>query len=98
IVQEGDYQFALSALDSCSHNLAVSRNFTVYVTPPVVTVTGVSEGGTYSSPVTPVWSVEDLHLVSSQALLNGQPFESGTTISAPGTYILQVSGIDCAQN
>ncbi|MEW4371877.1 InlB B-repeat-containing protein [Paenibacillus kandeliae] len=47
--------------------------------PPVIT--GVSDGGVYNQPVTPVIS-------SGLATLNGQPFTSGTPITADGSYTL----------
>lgn len=47
--------------------------------PPAIT--GVSDGGVYNHPVTPVIS-------SGLATLNGQPFTSGTPITTDGSYTL----------
>lgn len=65
-------------------------------TPPVITVTGVQDGAVYQAPVTIQISVDR---GSWEARLNDQPFNSGTTVGAPGTYTLRVSaqaGVDTA--
>ncbi len=67
-------------------------------TPPVIVISGVSEGQIYANPVTPVVQATDLHLASTTTLLNGQPFTSGTTISDDGDYTLVVIALDRAGN
>ncbi|MEW5743716.1 MAG: carboxypeptidase-like regulatory domain-containing protein, partial [Myxococcota bacterium] len=61
--------------------------------PPVITVTGVTEGGLYNAPVTPLFSASDpaLDTGTVQGLLNGSPFVSGTLVSAEAEYTLQVT-------
>jgi len=55
--------------------------------PPEITVTGVADGGVYDQPVTIVVAVD---IGTYSATLNGQSFFSGSTVSTPGSYVLQV--------
>jgi competence protein ComEC len=55
---------------------------------PVITVTGIEQGGRYSGPVTIAVQVDR---GSWEATLNGQPFSSGQTVTAPGDYTLAVA-------
>lgn len=52
------------------------------LTPPIIT--GVSDGVTYTTSVTPIITDDNLANIT----LNGVPFESGTEISENGTYTL----------
>ena len=71
-------------------------------TPPVIDLTGVTEGQIVVSPdtVTPVFSVSDN--TDSEpiliATLNGEPFTSGTVVSEVGEYELEVTAIDASDN
>lgn len=55
--------------------------------PPVITVTGVTDGASYDSPVTVAVSVDR---GSYTVTLDGQPFISPSTVSGPGEHVLQV--------
>jgi competence protein ComEC len=54
---------------------------------PVITITGVEDGVTYTDPVTITVSLD---VGTYAATLNGQPFTSGSTVSDVGTYLLRV--------
>jgi beta-lactamase superfamily II metal-dependent hydrolase len=56
--------------------------------PPVITIAGVEAGARYAAPVTIQISVDR---GSYEARLNGATFFSGSTVSAPGDYRLEVS-------
>jgi competence protein ComEC len=56
--------------------------------PPVITITGVADGGEYAGPVTIQVSADRGSL---SATLNGAPFFSGGTVSQPGSYTLVVN-------
>jgi beta-lactamase superfamily II metal-dependent hydrolase len=56
--------------------------------PPQITIAGVEDGGVYEEPVTIEISV-DRGSVSST--LNGETIYSGTTVEAPGEYLLEVT-------
>ncbi|WP_379130263.1 S-layer homology domain-containing protein [Paenibacillus sp. sgz500958] len=70
-------------------------HFTINTTAPASPiVTGVTEGATYNSAVTPGWT--DPAGTSSEASLSkdggaSQPFTKGTALSANGVYALQVT-------
>jgi len=55
--------------------------------PPEITVTGVADGGVYDQPVTIVVTVD---VGTYSATLNSQSFFSGSTVSTPGSYTLEV--------
>ncbi|HUF49979.1 MAG TPA: MBL fold metallo-hydrolase [Longimicrobiales bacterium] len=62
--------------------------------PPVITVDGVADGGSYAGAVTVTIAVDR---GSYEATLNGAPFTSGRTIAEPGAYTLLViarNGLD----
>ena len=56
--------------------------------PPAITITGISEAVTYDSSVTVLIAIDR---GAYQAMLDGQPFSSGSTIVAPGVHTLSVS-------
>lgn len=72
-------------------------------TPPVITLTGVTEGQVIVSPdtVTPIFSASDETdpEPTLTATLNGEePFTSGTVVSETGEYELVVTAIDASDN
>lgn len=67
-------------------------------TPPLIVVTGVVNGGTSQGAVTPVVSITDLHLTTTEVLLDGVPFVAGTVVSAPGSHTMRMKGADLAGN
>ena len=101
----GVYELEVTAIDASGNEAEVVVNFEIVeaedTTPPVIDVTGVDDGEQYSEPVTPVISVSDEtdpnpSVVS--ATLNGEPFTSGTEVSEPGVYELEVTAIDASGN
>ncbi len=95
---EGSYTLAVSATDAAGNQSSLTVTFALDKTPPVITVGGVTNGATYTAPVTPVVTVTDAHPGTVTATLNGQPFVSGTQVSAAGNYQLQVAAVDAAGN
>lgn len=63
-------------------------------TPPVITITGVTDGAVYDGPVTITISVDR---GSYEATLNGALFVSGQTVGAPAAYALVVNATANAQ-
>lgn len=59
------------------------------IEPPVITVTGVEDGGVYEEAVTISVTVAGATR-GSTTTLNGEPFFSGGTVSEPGSYVLRV--------
>ena len=99
IALEGDYQFTATCLTSCGTSAATAQlNYVIDRTPPNIQISGVEDGAVYTASVSAAFQANDLHLGSVNATLNGAPFSSGSTISAPGDYILAITATDCAGN
>ena len=79
--QEGTY--VVTVMDAAKNKNTVT--FTIDKTPPEVT--GVENNGKYTNSVTPIVKDNNNKVM---ATLNGEPFVSGTTISAKGEYELIV--------
>ncbi|MHB8873510.1 MAG: Ig-like domain-containing protein [Myxococcaceae bacterium] len=95
---EGQYQLAVSASDQAGNQASASLSFTIDKTGPAITVTGVADGAFYRVDVSPGFSAQDPHLLSVDATLDGQPFVSGTIVSAEGAHVLVVTASDEAGN
>lgn len=98
IQADGIYTFAVLASDKAGNTAQQAIQFVVDKKTPVVLITGVQNNGLYNIDVAPVIDVTDTGLASSLVTLNGQPFVSGTTVSAEGTYQLSVTANDLAGN
>ncbi|HVS66651.1 MAG TPA: FlgD immunoglobulin-like domain containing protein [Thermoanaerobaculia bacterium] len=95
---EGGHALVARALDAAGNAAEVAIELTVDATPPVVEVSGVVDGQQSSDPLTPVVTVTDPHLEQVAILLDGEPFASGTAVSAPGPHLLEVEALDLAGN
>ncbi|WP_035058652.1 CARDB domain-containing protein [Andreprevotia chitinilytica] len=96
---DGSHTVKVRATDSL--NLVSANSSVTWVvdnTAPVITVTGVTAGTTYSTTVTPVIAVADANLQSSTTTLNGAAYVSGTAVTADGSYSLVVNATDKAGN
>jgi len=93
---EGDHILHLYAADTLGHTANTDVRFALDYTPPGITVSGIADGSTYDAPVTPVIAVTDAHLDASSTTitLDGEPYASGTEISAEGSHTLAVSAVD----
>jgi lactocepin len=69
-------------------SLTLSGCFSFSVPDPSFTVEGVKDGQTYEQPVTP--TIEPGKGTTLTITLNGEPFESGTTITQDGEYKLVI--------
>jgi beta-lactamase superfamily II metal-dependent hydrolase len=56
--------------------------------PPLITISGIAEGASYDAPVTAMIAIDR---GAYQAVLDGQPYSSGSTIITPGTHTLTVT-------
>lgn len=95
---EGDYLLEVDARDLAGNISSLDLNFTVDLTAPSLTISGVEDGAYYADDVTPVVAIEDLHLKNSSITLNGQPFDLGTVLTDEGDYLLEVTAEDRAGN
>lgn len=95
---DGQYSLSVLAVDGFDNESMDSVQIIIDNTPPVISISGVSDSGYYNMDVTPVIMITEPHLDSVAILLNGAPFVSGTTISDDGTYTLSVYARDLAGN
>jgi len=56
--------------------------------PPLITISGIVEGASYDSAVTALIAIDR---GAYQAVLDGQPYSSGTAIITPGAHTLRVT-------
>ncbi|MFN0061130.1 MAG: CARDB domain-containing protein [Myxococcaceae bacterium] len=94
----GTHVLVVTAVDLAGNVATRTVTFTLDVTPPVVTVSGVTDGAHYRTPLAPTFSATDTHLTSVVATLNGAPFTSGGMVSAENNYVLRVTATDRAGN
>ncbi len=98
VLGEGAHRLVVTARDLAGNEAVVTIDFTIDLTPPSINVGGVDGGVCYVHDVAPTYSVEDAHLASTSAVLNGEPFVSGTVVSIEGDYVLLVSARDVLDN
>ena len=65
---------------------------------PVITITGISEGAYYNRNVSAYVEFVDLHLGTTEVLLDGKPYASGDNISSEGRHDLTARAADLAGN
>ncbi|WP_444998446.1 CARDB domain-containing protein [Aliikangiella sp. IMCC44359] len=95
---DGHYQLVVNAEDKAGNQSSQSISFDIDQSEPVITIAGIQEGDVSGSDVTPVITIHDAQLATQLIQLNGQVFESGTLISAEGSYELSVSAEDSFGN
>ncbi|HEX6834477.1 MAG TPA: CARDB domain-containing protein, partial [Rudaea sp.] len=108
---DGYYGRGLTGLTDGAHTLSVrardtwgnlaqtpSLAFTVDATPPAIVVTGVQDNDDVNHDVTPIVTITDAHLATSDVRVNGTPFVSGTAVTADGSYVLSIRASDEAGN
>lgn len=94
---EGEHDLVVTARDPAGNVTQRTLHFAIDLTPPPLDVTGVEDGGSYNTSVTPNFSSSDLSATVS-ATLNGVDFPLGSEIGPDGQYTLQVRGVDPAGN
>ncbi|MEO7323754.1 MAG: Ig-like domain-containing protein, partial [Dokdonella sp.] len=96
---DGDHQVDLRTHDGAGNSTSIGPvHFAVDNTPPLINIAGVAEGDLLSHAVSPVITVADAHLFTSDVRLNDVPFVSGTLINASGDYRIDVIASDVAGN
>ncbi|MBE0502188.1 MAG: hypothetical protein IBX47_12195, partial [Desulfuromonadales bacterium] len=98
IEEEGQYNLLVTAKDKAGNVTEQFVSFTVDLTPPVITVSGVEDGSYVNTAVTLQVDITDFSLFESVISLDGGDFVSGTTLSAEGSYELIVHAVDLAGN
>ncbi|MCB1589441.1 MAG: hypothetical protein KDI56_11115, partial [Xanthomonadales bacterium] len=98
-LSDGPLSLRFDASDSVGNRAEIGPvELVVDATPPLVQISGVSDGGLYNSPRTPLITITETHPQSSQQLLDGQPFTSGELVATEGLHVLYVLARDAAGN
>jgi subtilase family serine protease len=98
VSSDGAHHLMVSAVDACGRTDSHTGDFTIDTIPPVITVTGVADGGDYSPSVEIVWVIDDDHLVGVDATLDGDPVASEIVVNTLGGHVLVIEALDCAGN
>ncbi len=94
----GQNALVTTARDACGNVRRSCRAVVLDNQKPVITVSGVTEGQYVRGPVVLTFTVEDAHLDTVAATLDGLPFESGGTVTGDGPHVLTVTAVDRAGN
>lgn len=96
---DGEHEIFVRAEDIWGNErIAAPFRFVADSTPPQIVFDGVSDGQTSNQPLAPQVSVIDAHPDRLSVWLDGEPFASGDSIAADGTYTLTALAIDAAGN
>ncbi|MEW5760898.1 MAG: right-handed parallel beta-helix repeat-containing protein, partial [Candidatus Thermoplasmatota archaeon] len=100
IVEEGYYILIVVAFDKAGNIAKKVITFCVDKTEPVIEIKDVEDGYYYNASITPSINISDLNLDENNTSikLNDELFESGTTITDEGDYVLVVIAEDKARN
>jgi hypothetical protein len=97
---EASYALVVNATDAAGNTAAtVTRTFTIDNTPPVITISGIVDGGAYPSGVQIFYSATDANPGTTiAATANGAPHNSGQSLFTAAGYTLVVTATDAAGN
>ena len=95
---EGENTITVTASDDSGNTRDAIITVTIDATPPQISITGILDNQVTNQNLIPVITVSDVYLDTQSVTLNGQPYVSGTTIAAGGTYTLSVTATDRAGN
>lgn len=95
---EGAHVFEATATDRAGNEGRARVAFILDRTAPTIEIGGVRVGLVSRTPVVPVVNATDAHPMQVASTLNGEPYVSGTPVSAPGEYLLAAEAQDCAGN
>ncbi len=95
---EGEYVLAVEASDGAGNSSATEVNFVIDLTPPEIALTGIDEGVSSPAAVTIDAAFTDTWLATTELLLNGAPYVSGTAITDEGDYLVTAAATDLAGN
>ncbi|MBN1205865.1 MAG: hypothetical protein JXB05_13185 [Myxococcaceae bacterium] len=100
VTAEGSHVLRVRATDAGGLETEVRVAFVIDDTPPVLTLTGVTDGQhSNAEQLVPSFSATDASGEPTlEARLDGQPFTSGTPVSAEGTHQLELTARDAAGN
>ena len=97
---EGAHTLVVNATDAAGNTAAtVTRTFTIDNTPPVIAITGVTDGAAYLSGVQIFFTATDANPGTTvTATANGAPHNNGQSLFTAAGYSLVVTATDAAGN
>lgn len=95
---DGEYALKVTATDKAGNSAEASLQFTIDLSSPVITVSGVEDGKQYNSEVTPVIDIQDHGPFSAEVTLNSEAYVSGNPVVLEGDYVLNINAVDTAGN
>jgi len=99
VLSDGPHIVEVRASDTLGNTSnIISANFIVDTLAPQIVINNIENGLFYSIAVSPTVTVSDLHLESTEILLDGEVYVSGTSIDTEGQHMLSVIAIDVAGN
>ena len=100
-LDEGYHAWKIIGFDNAGNAIEDDwHTFTVDVTDPLILISGISNGATYNTNVTPIISITDMNLDDSKTVikLNDENYIPGTEIERSDFYTLTVQAEDLAGN
>ena len=96
----GVHTLAMSATDNAGNVSSKTITFTLDPSAPVITISGVAEDQISVENITPTIVISDAGsgILTQTITLNGDPFVSGTAVSAEGNFTLAANATDKASN
>ena len=98
VAAPGNYTWVVQAQDGAGNQTVETRSFSIVLTAPVITISGVTGGQVTRGPVTPVVSVASSLAVTTGITLDGAAFQSGSAVVSEGAHVLSVRAVDSAGN
>ncbi|RKH35831.1 hypothetical protein D7Y13_17030 [Corallococcus praedator] len=97
-VTEGHHLLTVTAWDEALNPTTETIAFDVDRTPPAISFMGAGQGEVRQTGFTPTYVVVDAHPGLSNAVLDGEPFENGASVTEEGAHILWVHAEDALGN
>lgn len=94
--EDDTYHYAVTALDAAGNESIPSNDSSILynLSPPAITIAGIADGQHRPDTVTPLITIKSASLASQIILLNGQPYSSGTPVTAEGPHLLHIEASD----
>jgi len=100
-LNEGAQNIAIVATDTLGHSSTLTLVLTLDTQAPAISVNESGApftGGLFDHPLTPQITISDVGTYTSEILLDGSPYVSGTPIGQEGSHQLAISATDAVGN
>jgi len=98
VAEERFHQIAVSVQDPAGNPASLIEDFTIDLTPPGWTISGVTNNQVSHNTLIINWTADDDHLAGSSATLNGSPVTSPLEVTQSGQYRLELVANDESGN